>query len=308
MSAALANSTEKKYQCRIELWKIWCFKHKVSNFQDADIANIINYLSEIEQSKVSYSVLNLSRSAISSVHVMIDNCRIGVHPLISTFMKGAINRHPPRPRYSVTWDIASVLDVLASSHFNPDNELSFSQLQQKVVLLIMISTACRQSVIPRLSRQPSHLVDRGDHYIIHPEGWDKTSRFSKKVHPILVFKNLENPLISPYDSLQAFIAQSSHVKSDRLFVSDKVDKPLGTPEVCQWVIKVMRLANIPSQFLPHSMRSAVVSKAFQDLGASAIMEAVDWRQESTFRTFYLKNVQSFSTVEKRRSFQNSILV
>jgi len=248
----------------------------------------------------------MSRSAISASHEMFEGVKIGAHPVVVKFMHGAYKQTPPKPRYVETWDVTKVLDILSGPDFNPDSEIRLRLLKRKAIMLIMISTACRQSVIPRLQRSEGFILDRGDHFILHPNGWDKTSRFSKTVQDLLVFTNKENSNISPYDCLQTYLARS-RTKSDSLFVSDTRGKPLLPSEVSVWVSHFLDLAEIPRNFKTHSLRGASTSKAKKILSSATIMEAADWKSENTFRKFYLRNIQSDSAVERRRSFQNAIL-
>jgi len=306
MQGALADSTKSRYNHRLILWEQWCKNNNIVDSTKAGIANILNYLAEVHKKGVSYSVVNISKCAISSVHEFVDGEKIGSHNLVHRFMQGVFKAAPPKPKYVATWDITSVLQVLAGTDFNPDSEIRIRQLKRKTVMLIILSTACRQSVIPRLQRTEDFILDRGDHFVLHPDGWDKNSRFSKSVHDLLIFKNKVNPLISPYDSLKEYISRS-RVPGGELFVSDTKGKPLQTKEVSDWISFFMNQAQIPDCFTPHSTRSASTSKAEKILGSAAIMEAVDWKQEKTFRKFYLRNVQKTSTVEARRSFQEAVL-
>ena len=56
-------------------------------------------------------------------------------------MKGVFNLWPPLPRYTVTWDVASVLDTLRSLH--PLHELPLKTLILKLVTLMALTQAAR---------------------------------------------------------------------------------------------------------------------------------------------------------------------
>jgi len=305
IKGAWAQSTQKRYGNRIILWKKWCAENNL-DFKSAGVASVLNYLSTVQTSNVSFSVINMTKCAIASVHELIEGRPVGTHPLVSKFMKGAHKARPPKPKYTSTWDVNKVLDVLGSDKFNPDSSIGLRNLKHKTVFLIMLSTACRQSVITRLARTTDQLIDRGDHFLLHPSGWDKTSRFTNKVHDLLIFKNNQNVRVSPYHSLETYLKRSHKSNKIDLFRSDLKGKPLKVKEVASWVVNIMAKANISAEFSSHSIRGAAASRALSRLGASDIMEAVDWKAESTFRKFYLRNVED-SRVEKRRAFQNSIL-
>ncbi len=306
MQSALAKGTQRNYSNRLIKWRKWCIDNNVLDPNKAGIANVINYLNSVKSRNISYGVVNLTRSAISATHELVDGQRVGSHPLVSKFMRGVSKEKPPKARYSETWDITKVLEVLGSGKYNPDDTIGFKKLKHKVVALIMLSTACRQSVIPRLQNSDESLVDRGDHFILHPSGWDKNPNFVRNVHDLMIFQNNENLSISPYHSLQCYLGRLEN-KSPALFHSDVIGKPLLPTEVAKWITKFMREAGVPLEFKAHSLRGATVSKANVKIAALDIMEAVDWKKESTFRKFYLKNVQGKSKLENRRGFQDSIL-
>ena len=62
----------------------------------------------------AYSSLNSYRSAISSVHEHIEGYPVGQHPQIERILKGAYNLRPPKPRYSNTWKVSTVVTWLDS--------------------------------------------------------------------------------------------------------------------------------------------------------------------------------------------------
>ena len=73
------------------------------------MAGVANCLTEQLQRGLQYSTLNCYRSAISADHPEMEGYKMGQHPLIKQLMQGAFNRNPPKPRYSDTWDVESVL-------------------------------------------------------------------------------------------------------------------------------------------------------------------------------------------------------
>ena len=65
-------------------------------------------LSQFEAGK-QYRIINTIRSAISMTHKEIDGTPVRQHPLVSRFLKGVFNSHPPAPKYATTWDVDIVL-------------------------------------------------------------------------------------------------------------------------------------------------------------------------------------------------------
>jgi len=61
-----------------------------------------------------YCTLNGCRSAISAYHAGIQGTKVGQHALIISLMKGFFHKRPSKPKYEVTWDVHTVLDLLKS--------------------------------------------------------------------------------------------------------------------------------------------------------------------------------------------------
>ena len=71
---------------------------------------MLDFLTCEFDSRKAYRTLNVYRSAMT--HPLIDNLRVGENPLVSQLLKGMFHSHPPLPRYSVTWDIQTVIDCI----------------------------------------------------------------------------------------------------------------------------------------------------------------------------------------------------
>ena len=83
-----------------------------------------------------YSGVCGARSALSSVVCIKGFSKLSDHPMISRYLKGIFDRHPPLPKYAQIWDINQVLDYYTNL---PDNEeLEFKYLVKKLVMLFLI--------------------------------------------------------------------------------------------------------------------------------------------------------------------------
>ena len=88
-----------------------------------------------------YSGLCGARSALSSVVCIKGFSKLSDHPMISRYLKGIFNRHPPLPKYKQIWDINQVLHYYTNL---PDNkELEFKYIVKKLVMLFLILGAGR---------------------------------------------------------------------------------------------------------------------------------------------------------------------
>ena len=306
ISGSIMKSTRKHYDSKFSKWEEYCSSHNISDAKNTNVNNIINFLSSQHKNGLSAQTINVFRSAISFFHSYIDGSPVGQHPLVVRCLQGIYKAKPPQPKYATTWDIQGLLDLLAGPSYNPNSTISELKLKHKLVILILSSTACRQSVITRLLHSSDHLVERSDHFVLHPSGWDKTSRFTRKVHPLMIFDHPTRPEISPFLCLKSYLERVPRGTSSSLFLSDKKPFPVSLSELRNWVSAIMKSAGVPNQFSVHSIRGAVTSRAAFTLTTAEILEAADWKSESVFRTFYLRNT-SPSIIDNRRSFQAAIL-
>ena len=74
---------------------------------------VVNFLANLYKEGYQYCSLNSYRSTISSVHERVDGHIGGQHPLVVRLMKGEFNDRPPLPRYTSTWNVQTVLIIIA---------------------------------------------------------------------------------------------------------------------------------------------------------------------------------------------------
>ena len=93
--------TIKQYQYSWREYVLWCDQRSTNPFRSTE-KDVIDYLNILRNRKLSYSVINTTRSTLS--HTLPFRC--------GRMMKGCYNFNPPRVRYSFTWDVNMVLDCL----------------------------------------------------------------------------------------------------------------------------------------------------------------------------------------------------
>ena len=67
------------------------------------------------------------------------------HPLVSRYMKGIYNRHPPLPKYVNIWDILFLLRDY--DNMDSNDNLQFKALVKKTVMLFIIFGARRKQAL-----------------------------------------------------------------------------------------------------------------------------------------------------------------
>lgn len=136
MISSLTIGTLKQYDNPLKLWWEFCKAHGF-HLYSASITQILLFLKDLFDKVKSYGTLNSYRSALS----LIMNNELGNDPRIRRFFKGVASLKPQKPRYSYTWDPATVLDWLSKVY--PNEEISLEKLSKKLVILLALITAQR---------------------------------------------------------------------------------------------------------------------------------------------------------------------
>ena len=115
--ASWREKTNATYNSAWRKWERWCTTHNTDPFS-ANIANVLEFLTEEFKAGRGYRSLNCYRSAISSTHLPIQGFAVGKHPLVCRLLKGTFNLRPPQPKYFCFWEVGKVLSFLHQSGDN----------------------------------------------------------------------------------------------------------------------------------------------------------------------------------------------
>ncbi|KAJ8022303.1 hypothetical protein HOLleu_37159 [Holothuria leucospilota] len=139
------SSTRNQYGTCIKKWIEDC-DEKSYDTMSTTTNIVLDFLVELKEEGLSYSAINTARrSALASFVVLNSGQAISNDPLISRFLKGIFNLHPPLPRYKDIWDVGVVLQYLSSLY--PGQEISLKELSLKLCSLIALTTAQRMQTI-----------------------------------------------------------------------------------------------------------------------------------------------------------------
>ena len=169
-----SKGTEKQYRPAWQKWCSWCSKEQIDPLQ-ATPAQVANFLSVEFGANKSYSTPNLYRSAISSTLHVIEENKIGKHPIVSRCMKGIYVRKTPTPRYQSTWDVSKVTSYLSSQ--GPLQDLTLKPLTLKTVMLCSLVCAQREQTLCLLDLNNKVMVQDAIKFIISDR--HKTARPGK---------------------------------------------------------------------------------------------------------------------------------
>lgn len=251
----------------------------------------LEFLFELYDSGLGYSVLNTARSAVSSI-LKIDNLPAGEHSMVKRFVKGVFNSRPSLPRYNCIWDTSPVLKKLEK--FHPANTLSLKLLTFKVLLLLALLTSQRTQNLQSLRLKDITLNNENIQIV-----WSslmKQSRPGYNLEPVVLQAFVQNKKLCIVSYLRQYISRTKYIRGDneQLFVSYKEPHDsVSKSTVSRWLRTIMSMCGVDTdKFKPHSTRSASVSKAIKFAPMDVVLKAAGWSKESTFAKFYNKPIRN----------------
>ncbi len=255
------------------------------NPTNPSLSNILDFLSDLFDSGLSYSALNTARSALSTL-IMIQGRTAGSHPTIIRFIKAVYNLRPSLPRYSNTWDVSVVLGYLKG--LSPLEGLSFKDLSLKLVMLMAVITAQRGQTLHRLDMD--NMTKSDSAYTFYFTLPLKQTKPGIPLQPLVHDADL-----CIYQVITAYLQRTRDLRTahSQLLISfQKPHLPIGRDTLARWISTVIARSGINTTFYkPHTTRSASVSVASQaNLPLTQILKMAGWSSVGTFCKFYHKPV------------------
>lgn len=280
-------------------WSDFCqlFQKEFYNPSEADL---LHFLEENRIRGASYSALNTLRSAVS----LISTNKIGDHPLITRYFKGAYKLNPPTPRYSEIWDVSTVLRFLKTQILE---NLSLQELSGKLATLLALITAHRCQTIHAISIDNLARSEGGIWITI--EKPIKTSRAGTSAPRLFLPKFEEQPELCAVRTLEAYLEKTNILRGNTkaLFITTvKPHGPASKDTVSRWITNVLSKSGVDTQkFTTHSTRHASTSAAkAAGVNIASIKATAGWSKESSvFARFYDVPIEK----SNQEVFSNAIL-
>ena len=105
------SSTKKQYATYIKKWLNFYSQRHINSLKPS-LSSVLDFLTDLFESGLTYSSINCARSALSAFGVMLKGVTVGCNATIIRFMKGVYNLRPTEVRYCKTWDVSKVLVFL----------------------------------------------------------------------------------------------------------------------------------------------------------------------------------------------------
>lgn len=301
LCASCSTSTWKTYESQYKKFLAYC------SVQDIDIINltivdILEYLTHLFQSNLSYSSVNTARSSLSLLLPKFESFKIGEHPLIVRLMKGIFKKRPPLPKYKNCWDVNVVLDFLRKL---PDNSnLDLLMLSIKLVGLLALISGQRVQTLASIKIENVKSVKNSTRIFV-PQIL-KTSKINSS-QPCIVLPLLSrDKKLCVKSTLEHYLDRTITLRKDsNLLISSKKPHNKVSPQtISKWLLKLLSLSNIDIDvFQSHSFRHSSTSKAYsKGVNIDSIFCNAGWSEKSlVFAKFYNKPCMNSN------EFANSVL-
>lgn len=288
--------TKKQYSSAWKKWSLWCCLRNCDSIRPLE-TDLVAYLLYLKNIKKSYSVISSHKSTIFETLKIVNPSFPTTSNLIYRFMKGLKVEIPPKPRYSSTWDVGQVLDLI--SKWTQIETLSLKLLTYKLVSLLALSTAARSQTLKAL--RVDQVIINEDKIIFNCGDKLKNSKPGKDF--LLELKTFVKPELCPVRTVLCYLNRTEKLRKDeQLLISFVNYKAVSTSTIARWLKSVLILANVDiSIFKAHSFRSASSSAAAHaGCKISDILKTASWSSAKTFNTFYLRRTDKLNS-----NFQDS---
>jgi len=317
-------STRNTYDARIRIFSDWCKLHHVRPLQTSlgQVASFLTYL--FKDRELGVRTIAGYRAAISAIHPGWDNTPVGKHQLLADMIKAFTNERPPARQICPSWNLPLVLMKLSLPPFEPLDKAEMKWVTWKTVFLIAAASARRRSTLHALSVEPGHIAWSGEGVNLIPSpGFmaknESMSYMSKAIFlpKMAVVSDIhEDTWLCPCRALKIYLERSKESRGEhkQLFLTYAKGKarPCSRDSVSRWVTDTIKHA-----YSNATLKERLKCKAHDVRGLSSswalvkgvplenIMQAANWKSDSTFSAFYMRDVSGQSSQFARAVLSSS---
>ena len=280
----------------------------------ASIADVADFFIHLREDKsLSVSAIKGFRSALSQIF-RLRGLDLSTSPEITALLKNFALEIPSRPLRLPQWDLSLVLMSLRRAPYEPLASASLHAVTLKTVFLLALASAKRISELQALS----YVVARKRDWLsvtlsFVPEFVAKTevpgdpaTRLKPVELPALTTilgQRDEDATLCPVRALRQYLSLTEHARPAcrRLFVTTgrRTPKAVSKNTISFWIKEVVRAAyrglSDSDRDLclvkAHEVRALATSVLFKkNSSIEAVMSAACWRCQSTFASFYLRDL------------------
>lgn len=222
---------------------------------------------------------------------------IGSNRYVGMEVAAAGNANPPQPKYSSTWNVKEVFNVM--KRWGRNTPLSLQRLSWKLTMLLLLCSAQRGQTIWLLKLSGMTFVEEG--VIFRMQDLLKHNKPGDPLSIIRIAKFREDTRLCPIKCLKAYVKKTKELRGniDQLLISTvKPYRAIGRNTVSNWVKRMLEQAGVDTgKFKAHSTRSAATSMVTKKgIDVNALLKVACWKSEQTFGKFCNKPIEDESSV------------
>lgn len=308
-------SSVDRYNCIWKQFVKWYRKrgtrmpHKASRFAVAD------YLVHLKEQGKAYSTILSHKSAICTTIYSISGKDYATDHVIKKLLQACKNTITMVKKVP-QWNFHIVLAALRKPPFEPIKNISSKHLTMKTLFLTAWASAARISEIHALSVNTGHfLIDKDSNHIDlvadvnflakNQVSDEPPRRFRIKAIKNYIEQDDPDQFLCPVRALLVYFNKTkmSRSSSGRLFQAIDKEKDMSIHAISYWlkqtILEAYRLTK-PNELRelhkvsPHEIRAISTSFAlYKHVPMKEILRNAYWKSQSTFTSFYLKNMPQY---------------
>ena len=293
ISGATRRKTKIKYECVVRKWHKYCERDGLD--VQATTNTFLNFLGEEFDRNLGHSYIRGYTAALAPYIGNVDPS------LRKKLMRGIYNRRPSKPRYSAIWDVDIVLSYVGAMITD-----KFMDLTLKTVALFMLLSGSRVNMLSHFKVSNMTLTDTECTFVFNDVL--KTDHPSKQI--IYRAYPSDKSLCPVKCMLEYLNARGEKSSSDHIFIiTRRPFSPASSDTIANWLKKVLSLSGIDTgRYSAHSFRSASTSAAaFSGVSIMTILKAASWKNVSTFKQYYYKELDEVYDLEESENFGVELL-
>ncbi len=309
-------STGSIYNSKWRIYVDWCSERSLDplSLPVRDLAEF--FLSLFREKSLAVSTIKGYRSAIAGVFRSSKVPDLSSDPDISRLFAGFSIERPVVRKLVPAWNLSLVLNFLTGAPFEPIRKSALKDLTHKTAFLVAFATAGRRSEIHALSVERGHIYYSADgHTVFLRPGFgfvsknqgQEEARRPWKIEGIYqkVDGGIPDRTLCPVRALKAYLDATASIRKERLrlFISVQPNRKseISRDTISRWLVETIQAAykhaqsDSSAQVLAgvtgHQVRAMATSwLAFSGASPSEIKEAAFWKGQSTFSSFYLRDL------------------
>lgn len=300
----------------MEKFAKWSVKYEKVNPLEADVRVIAKFLNMLfEEKELDVSTIKGYRAAISRVFRFVNNVDLSENLVLRELISNFELERPRTVRLYPKWDLNTVLKALMKGPYEPLSSASNLHLTRKTAFLLLLASGARRGELMALDAKHCLAVNSNKSVFLRPNWKFMAKNFNPSsgkgkfegfiIHKLEPFvgKDLPEDLtLCPVRALNIYLRRTESRRNGirQLFLScDKKPKAAHKNTLSSWIKHTIADAyhtapENASDLLyrsTHEIRSIAASLAmYSNVAIEDILKQCRWGAQSTFSTFYLKDV------------------